>query len=147
MRALGLALLLAAACAASGCLVATLQPVYTDTSLVSDDGLVGTWDCQELGATVVVERGEWKAYQIAYTSKRTSLTLVGYLTKTGEATLLDLSPAHGLDAGPLLFAAHGVGRFERAGDHLTVAPLDYTWFAAAAQARKLGKLETTFDAL
>ena len=145
VRALGLAFVLAAACLSCGCLVVTLQPVYTDSELQTDEGLAGTWESQELGATAVVERGEWKAYRIAYTSKSASLAFVGYLTKIGETRYLDLTPVRGLEAGPLMIPAHGVCRFERAGNHLTLAAFDYDWFVATQQARTLGKLEATFD--
>ena len=145
MRSLALALLVAAACLSSGCLVVTLQPLYTDGSLQVDQGLLGTWDSQELGATVVVEQGEWKAYQIAYKSKAASYALVGYLTLIGGATYLDLTPARSLEEGPLMIPAHGICRLERAGDRLTLTALDYDWFVATLAARKLGKVDASLD--
>ncbi len=140
-----LAVLLALACVSSGCLVTSLQPIYDDTSLEVDETLAGTWQGQEQGATVVVERAEWKSYRITYTVKTTSYAFVGYLTKIGEALFLDLTPAHGLEAGPLMIPAHGVCRLQHDGDTVTISVLDYDWFTAAIKAKKIAALEGTLD--
>ena len=71
--------------------------------------------------------------------------LVGYLTKIGEVTFLDLTPAHGLEAGPLTIPAHGVCRLQHEGDTVTILPLDYDWFMTAVRAKTLTKLETALD--
>ena len=144
-RVLRLAVLLGLACLSSACLVTTLQPVYDDGSLEVDDTLAGTWQAQELGATVAVERGEWKSYRVAYTARSTSYVFVAYLTKIGDAMFLDLTPAQGLEAGPLMIPAHGVCRLQHQGDTLTIAALDYDWFAAAGSAKKVAGLETSLD--
>ncbi len=141
-----LALLLALACLSSGCLVITLQPVYDDTSLEVDDTLIGTWQAQEPGATVVVERGEWKSYRIAYTARSTSYAFVAYVTKIGDALFLDLSPEHGLEEGPLTVPAHGLCRLQHDGDRVTVTPLNYDWFTAASRAGTLKGLDPALDA-
>ena len=141
-----LAVLLALACLSSGCLVTSLQPIYDDSSLEVDETLVGAWQGREQGATVVVERGEWKSYQITYTLKSTSYALVGYLTKIGDSLFLDLTPAQGLEAVPLMIPAHGVCRVQRDGDTVTIAALDYDWFTAARRSKKLAGLETALDA-
>ena len=135
MRVLSLACLLALAALSSGCLVLTLQPVYDDGSLDVDETLTGTWQGPEQGATVVVERGEWKSYRLTYTARNTSYVLVAYLTTIGDARFLDLTPAHGLEAGPLMLPVHGVCRLQHEGDTLILAPLDYDWFVAAARAK------------
>ncbi len=145
VRIPALALLIALACLSSGCFVITLQPVYDDASLVADDALPGTWQGQEPAATVVIGPGEWKAYRITYTARTTSYAFVGYLTKIGDAVLLDLTPAHGLEADPLTVPAHGICRLQREGDTLTLAPLDYDWFTAALRARKLAPLDAAVD--
>ncbi len=144
-RSVTLAVLLACACASSACLVLTLQPIYDDGSLESDEGLPGTWVSEEQPATVTVERGEWKSYRLTYTSRSTSYALVGYLARVGDATFLDLTPAQGLEAGPLVIPAHGICRLRRDGDSLTVAALDYEWFAAARGSKKVEGLEMAMD--
>ncbi len=140
-----LALLLALACLSSGCFVIALQPVYDDASLTTDEGLPGTWQAQDPAATVVIEPGEWKAYRVSYTARATSYAFVGYLTRIGDAVLLDLTPAHGLEADPLTVPTHGLCRLQHEGNTLTLAPLDYDWFTAAFRARKLAPLETALD--
>lgn len=145
MRALLLAFLLVAASISSGCLVLALQPIYDDASLEVDEALAGAWQGQEQAATLVVERGEWRSYRVTYTARNTSYALVGYLTKIGEVTFLDLTPEHGLEAGPLTIPAHGVCRLQHEGDTVTILPLDYDWFMTAVRAKTLMKLETALD--
>jgi hypothetical protein len=141
-----LALLLALASLSSGCLVITLQPAYDDTALEFDETLVGTWQAQEQGSTVVVDRGEWKSYRVAYTARNTSYAFVAYLTKIGDSLFLDVTPAQGLEEGPLIVPAHGVCRLQHDGDRVTIAPFDYDWFTAAVRAKSLTRLDTAFDA-
>jgi hypothetical protein len=141
-----LALLLALACLSPGCLVITLQPAYDDTSLEVDDGLTGTWQSPELGSSVVVDRGEWKSYRVTYSARNVSYAFAAYLTKIGDALFLDLTPAHGLEEAPLMVPTHGVCRLQRDGDRVTIASFDYDWFAAAARARTLARLDSAFDA-
>jgi hypothetical protein len=140
-----LAVLLALACLSSGCLVTSLQPIYDDSSLEVDETLAGTWQGLEQGATVVVERGEWKSYRLTYTSKSTSYGFVGYVTRIGDALFLDLTPAGGLEGSPLLIPAHGICRLQHDGDNLRVAVLDYDWFTSAIKAKKLAALEGALD--
>ncbi len=140
-----LALLLALASVSSGCFVITLQPLYDDTSLVTDEALAGTWHAQEPAATIVIEPGEWKAYRLTYTARTTSYAFAARLTKIGDVVLLDVTPAHGLEADPLTVPTHGICRVQHEGDTLTLAPLDYDWFTAALRARKLTPLEAAVD--
>ncbi len=144
-RTLRLATLGLVACLSSGCLVISLQPVYDDASLIMDETLTGTWQSAEQGATVVVERGEWKAYRVSYTARTTSYALVGYLTRIGDLSVFDLTPEHGVEAGPLLIPAHGICRIQRDGDTLSISPLDYDWFTAARGGKKLAGLDYALD--
>ncbi len=143
-RVPALAVLLAFLC--PGGLVTTLQPIYDAGSLEVDDTLRGSWQSQDLGATVVVERGEWKSYRLTYTARSTSYAFVGYLTKIGDWLFLDLTPAQALEAGPLVIPAHGICRLRHEGDALSVAVLDYDHFMSAVRARKLSGLEAALDA-
>lgn len=140
-----LAFLLAFATLSSGCFVISLQPLYDDASLVTDDTLAGTWQGLEPAATIVIEPGEWKAYRVTYTARTTSYAFTGYLTKIGDAVLLDLTPAHGVEADPLTVPTHGVCRVQHEGDRLALTPLDYDWFTAALRAGTLGRLEGALD--
>ena len=144
-RLLNLVVLLALACTLSACLVTSLQPIYDDASLEVDETLPGTWQASEQGATVVVERGEWKSYRLTCTMKGASYALVGYLTRLGDSLFLDLTPASGLEAGPLTIPAHGICRLRHDGDSVTIAVLDYDWFTVAIKAKKLATLDAALD--
>ncbi len=144
-RVPALAVLLALAFLSSGCLVTTLQPIYDDESLQVDETLTGTWQGQEQGATIVVERGAWKSYRVSYAARSTSFVFVGYLTAIGGFRFLDLTPEHGLEAGPLMIPAHGICRLHHDGDRLSVEVFDYDWFTSAVRAKKLAGLDTAVD--
>jgi hypothetical protein len=145
MRLLRLAVLATVICASSGCLVVSLEPIYTTATLQTDDTLLGSWEDSEDRSTAVVERGEWKSYRVTYTSGSTSLDLVGYETTIGDRTFLDLTPAHGLEGGQLMIPAHLACRLTKAGDRVIVTGLNYDWFTATIARHALGKLDAAFD--
>ena len=120
------------ACASSGCLVVSLEPIYTPATIQTDDPLLGSWEDTEDGSTAVVERGEWKSYRVTYTSGSTSLDLTAYETTIGDRTFLDLTPARGLESGPLMIPAHLACRLTRTGDRVIVTGLSYDWFTATS---------------
>ena len=145
MRLLRLVLLAAVACASPGCLVVSLDPIYTATTIQADETLLGSWENPDDRSSVVVERGEWKSYRVTYTSGSTSLDLVAYETKIGDQTFLDLTPARGLESGQLMIPAHLACRLTKTGNALTISGLNYDWFVVSAEHHVLGKLDTAFD--
>ncbi len=143
-RLLIAAAVVAAAVASEACLVVSLEPAYDNASIVFDEGLLGSWEAAD-GGTAVVERGEWHAYRITYSIRKESHALVGYETKIGERTLIDLAPARGLEAGPLMLPAHAVAIIDRTGDSLSFAPLDYDRLTSDEGKRLLRKLQYAFE--
>jgi hypothetical protein len=143
----GLAL---AAHLSAGCLVMSLQPVYDESAIIFDDKLLGHWENIESRVTALVERGEWKSYKITYTDHFGTSAYVGYLTTIGDQRFLDVTPAHGLEAGYLLAPGHVALRLRWSGETLNVIPLEYDWFLAQAQkpaaaAKPLGRLQYGTD--
>src|SRR5919197_4744694 len=110
------------------CLVLSLQPVYDNESIVSDDALVGSWSNTDDQTEATIERGEWRSYRITYKDRFATRSFQGNLTKIGTATFLDLTELRGVDPGPYLVPVHGIFRVEVEGDTLTAAALDYAWF-------------------
>lgn len=145
MRILGLAALVAVALASGGCLVLALNPIYDAQTIEFDEALVGTWDRAEDGSSVVIGRGAWRSYDLAYAAGDTTLKLTAYATRIGEARFLDLAPQHGVDLGPLAVPTHAVVRFQLAGDTLTVSWFDYEWWMRAAAQGALRKLAPAVD--
>jgi hypothetical protein len=145
MQLLRLTVLATVMCASSGCLVVSLEPIYTAATIQSDNTLLGTWEDTEDGSTALIERGEWKSYRVNYTSGSTSLDFVGYETTIGDRTFLDLTPARGLESGPLMIPAHLACHLTREGDRVIITGLGYDWFIQQIAAHTLGKLATAFD--
>jgi hypothetical protein len=108
----------------SGCVVLGLHPFYDARHLVIDDRVLGRWDDAEDGASVVIERSDWRSYRITFTQQIESGALTGYLFKAGPVLLMDLAPVRGRDPGSFVVAGHALVRlrFDDAGMH--VAPLD-----------------------
>jgi len=136
MKRLWLAALLgASALTCSGCLVVSLEPLYDGTTIEVDERLLGTWENTEQQVTIVVEHGEWRAYKLTYTDRSGAMSLLGYGTRIGDAWFLDVTPAKGLDSGPLMIPAHLACRVQLGGDRFTVEALDYDWFIRPGEGR------------
>jgi hypothetical protein len=146
MRSAAIAGLLLSAILSSGCLVASLRPIYDESSIEFDGALVGEWESTEDKTVVRVERGEWRSYRVSYSADGRPFVLTGFLTRIGEMRLLDLAPCRQADAGALLLPAHVTLRVQVLGDSLSVSPLDYDWFARETESGRLGTLRPVFDA-
>lgn len=126
--------------ASPACLVLSLQPAYDAASVVFEEGLLGRWENREDQTQLLVERGEWRSYRIAFTERGSTRTLNGNLTAIGEKPTLfvDVTELRGADPGPYLLPVHAVYRVTVNGDELTAAPLDFDWFTQAASDRRRG---------
>jgi hypothetical protein len=120
-----------------GCIVVSLQPVYSDDAIVFEEGLVGRWENPDDRTSVSIERGEWRAYKVVYTERSKEIAFQGNLTRIGEALFLDLTQARGVDEGPYLVPVHGIYRVELEGDKLCASALDYEWFTRAMALKKV----------
>ena len=123
-------------CAASGCLVLSLTPVYDDNTIAWEPGLVGHWVDADDNAVLNVERGEWRSYRVHYEHPIESGDLTGYLTTIGDERYLDLTPIRGADRGSFLVPVHAILRVRLQGDTLDVAPLSYDWFVDRVRAAR-----------
>jgi hypothetical protein len=129
-----------------GCLVLSLNPVYTDESLTWDPDLVGKWHDADDNVAVEIERGEWRSYRIRYEHPIEKGDLTGYLTAVGDERYLDVMPIRGADRGSFLVPVHAILRVRLQGDSLEVAPLSYDWFRDRLRAsRASGGLALTRD--
>ena len=123
------AVVLASAWLSSGCFVVALDHFYDDSSIVSDDRLLGTWNNADDTVVVTIERSEWRSYRIKYVHPIETGTLTAYIFKQNEGLYLDLSPVHGQELGALSLAAHAAVRVAWRGDDMLIEPLSYDWFA------------------
>ena len=119
-----------------GCLVLSLNPVYTDDSLIWDAELLGKWHDADDNVLVDIQRGEWRSYRIHYEHPIESGDLTGYLTTIGDERYLDVMPIRGADRGSFLVPVHAILRVRLHGDTLDVAPLSYDWFVDRVRAAR-----------
>lgn len=142
-----LTVLLAAAVASTGCLVAGLRPLYASDPLAQDDRLLGTWASPEHRATLMIERGEWNAYRVTYKGpelgEATIFTV--YLTTIGGALFADVTPAGALQKSELVAPLHAIYRVQISGTALSIRGLDFDWFSRAAKRGALAKLPYAID--
>jgi hypothetical protein len=135
----------AAAALSGGCIVVSLQPVYSDDAIVFEETLIGQWENADDHTSATIERAEWRAYKVVYTDRSTTLPFHGNLTRIGDALFLDLTQVRGVDEGPYLVPVHGVYRVELEADKLCASALDYEWFTGAMTLKKLGPITAAFD--
>ncbi len=111
-----------------GCLVVSLQPIYDEQHVVFEEGLIGTWKEADGNATLVVARGAWNAYELAYTEGTDTTRVSGFLTRVGHSVLLDVTTAAGVEEPPVTVQAHWVFLADLRGDTLTLRAMDFDWF-------------------
>jgi len=134
-----------AALAAPGCIVVTLAPLYDGQTIEFEEGLLGTWVNAEDGQTLVVARGQWRSYAIAWTDGQGTQALTAHLTRVGGERFVDAMPAVGEDRGPLLVGGHVVARLRRAANALTLEMLDDGWMRGAARRGALPRRHWALD--
>lgn len=128
-----------------GCLVISLQPIYEPGSVESSETLAGTWDRVDDGATMVVARGSWNAYDVTYRDGDDSTRLAGHLTRIGGRLLLDLTPASGVEEPPGMIKTHWPFLIDERGDTLAIQALDYDWFKDHLGAKAASGLSAAMD--
>ena len=127
-----------AALAASGCLVASLHPIYDDNSIVFDEALLGMWANRESEVSAVVTRGEWRSYHVAYTDRFGTTQFTAHLTTLGGARLLNIRPQDGQERPAFLVATNGILQVSVEGDRLRIREPEYGAVLQRLNAGKLG---------
>jgi hypothetical protein len=141
-------LALVAVCAAwsSACLVVSINPGYSDTTIAWEPNLVGTWVDADDKAMLQIDRSEWRSYRIHYEHPIERGDLTGYLTIIGDERYLDVMPSRGQDRGSFLIPVHALLRVRLEGDKLELTPLSYDWFEERVRGEKLVPgLDVTMD--
>jgi hypothetical protein len=123
-----------------GCIVLAVNRFYDETTMTSDERLIGTWKDVDDNVDVTIDASEWRSYRISYTHPIQKGVLTGYLFKAGNAEYLDLTVARGEDPGTFVVAGHTVVRVAFDGDRLRVAPLAHAWFMDGRQTGALATL-------
>jgi hypothetical protein len=130
--------LCAAALVLQGCFVGSLHPAYDEDSIVFDTALLGTWEEQESHVQVVVSRGEWRSYHIAYTDRLGTTKFTGHLFTLGDARLLNVRPEDGLERPAYLVVTNGVVHVRIESGRVRVRELDYATMLARLGSGRLG---------
>ena len=136
MRSIAALALGVAALAATGCLVPSLEPLYTDKELVTDSGLVGLWQ-EENGKDLLLIRerdaGGYVSYYFEEDKVAEAFEL--RLVQLGKLRFYDLFPESKSAATSLgqchYIPAHTFGIIARDGDRLRTDPLNADWMKDA----------------
>lgn len=72
-----------------GCIVRSLNPLYTEKDLIFDPALIGVWEDDD-GVTWEFQKGEDKAYKLIHTDKNKNKAIfVVHMVKLGSRKFLD----------------------------------------------------------
>lgn len=133
-------LVLAAVFAALGCTTPSVHPVYTDDSLVTDAGVVGTWKTGDDKATYEVTRAGDGYHLLVKSNDPTEPKQWEFsvkLTQIGPHRFADVTvvsterDAHEDRWGPLFIPTHLFCRYTLEGDALDIWMLNLKWFRTA----------------
>jgi len=108
--------------------VPSLHPLYTQSDLVFEPALLGTWTSnngQERN-TLTFERQGDRGYKTVFTEKSTSTGLAIHLVRLGAYSFFDVYPARRMDGG-LAVSTHFFCKVLIERDSLRLAYLDETW--------------------
>lgn len=131
------ALVLVLTAALSGCLVSSFQPIYDDTSIVFDEGLLGGWENRELQISATVTRAQWRSYAIEFTDRTGPARYTGFLTEIAGQRFLDVRPIDGRERPEYLIASNGILQVAIEAQQLRIRELDYDVVAARLKAGTL----------
>lgn len=134
-------LLCVMACVFAGCSTPSLNPAYTDETIVYDAAFVGTWHDQDRTGRYEVRRHPSKGYEVMYTRldvdepfKPVELQVVVF--EVGGTRFFDVMAGQSeIDAvvermGTLFLPVHNFGRVSVQGESLHVDLLDMDWLNA-----------------
>jgi hypothetical protein len=118
--------------------VGSLHPVYEQDSIVFDEALVGTWENRESEVSVIIGRGEWRSYEIAYTDRFGTTRFTGHLTTLGPARAMNIRPEDGLERPAFLVATNGIVQVSVDDGRLRVREPEYGAVLKRLNTGKLG---------
>lgn len=135
MRVMLLCVLLALCILAPGCLVRSLQPLFTPSDLAVEPRLLGTWQAEGDDETWTVIGSGPKTYEVICRDGNKSTYLEGRLGKVEEILFLDITPKKSDDAFSV--PAHVFVRLEISGDALRADVLKPEWLADGLREKRV----------
>jgi hypothetical protein len=129
----------------SGCIVASLNPLYdSEKQLVSDPAIVGTWGDSEKNMFTFVEEGK-NQYACTITSDSIANNFEMHLVQLGKYRFLDLSPkeldekqnAMNLYYRLHMVPVHSFSRIWIKDDRLYVSLLNLDWMKKQIELKKI----------
>jgi len=93
LRTLLVCAMMLIACIVSGCVVVTLQPLYTSDTLTFDPALIGAWQNTEKDTTYTFSDNGEGGYKLSITPQKGTTTLFAFhLVKLGDRLFADMYP-------------------------------------------------------
>jgi hypothetical protein len=111
---------------------------------VFDESLVGSWENRESEVTVVITRGEWRSYHLAFSDRFGTTRWTGHMATVGAGRLLNVRPEDGVERQAFLIATNGFMQIDIGQDHVRVREPEYAVILERTKAGKLG-LDAAID--
>lgn len=115
----------------TGCIPLAVNPFYTESSLIFDPDLVGSWGEESTGG-LTINRDTDKGYLVIDHAEGNDAEFQGHLFKIDETLLIDFFPEETEgDINPdwlaHLIPAHTLFKVELEPDQLTLRPFNHDW--------------------
>ena len=107
----------------------SLDPAVTDQDAAFDANLPGTWQAGDGGDLCIIRRGDGNSYTVTYVSDGSARKFDAGLFQSGQAEILDLTPA---EADDFQLAGHVLVRVWSASGSLRWSYLDSPWIRQQA---------------
>jgi hypothetical protein len=138
------------ALSALGCYVQSLNPLYTDSTVSFDPGLVGTWVAEEdeefVFTLIDTTRG---AYTLLCDEGGATARFEAVLIELGDERFLDIYPDAPVSDNSFyldhLLRVHNIFHVEREADTLWVADFDAEWLETAIDEKKASIAHVPLD--
>lgn len=134
----------------AGCIVSSLHPLFVEEDRIFDPELVGRWvdPADKTKPSWIFKPRSDKGYDCTLLEKGKAYRFFAGLGKIGDSWFLDLY-AERTDketvGGLHLLPTHSFWKLTLKKDTLTLAPLNYEWFANQVKAKKVDISYTTLD--
>jgi hypothetical protein len=124
----------------SGC-VQSLQPLYTESTTITDSTLIGRWVDEKEGNVWQFSQGEGRSYVLEYTEDNAPSSFEIHIVRLGRFRFVDFFPNEANIANELyknhLLPTHSFARLVQHGDTLKLFFLNHEWIKRMAGKKRL----------
>jgi hypothetical protein len=133
----------------AGCYVASVFGLTDTTTNEFDETLLGRWRSAE-GSTdgtveLLVDRDEWRSYAVTWKERSGETRYTARLARVGTGIFFDATVLTGTEVPAAMMPVHILGRVTHDDRTLSLALLNYDWFAPRVKRGALSPLTAVVD--